>query len=495
MKYDCLIIGGGVSGLTAALVMAKNGYHTALLESSRKTAPTIRGFKRQGLFFDTGFHYTGGLSDGEPLDIFFQYLGLSGKIEKYPFDENGFDTFRCLEPNFEFPFPYGYNRIRERFSKRFPEETKAIDEYLNAVKHVYHSQSYINLDIDTNNPGLSVVHGPSLKEFLDRITDNEMLKCILSMHCLLHGVAPEEVSFFSHALVAGSYYESVYGIKGGGFSLAEAFDARLKELKVDVFCNREAKEILLSGENELSGVMCGDKEILYCEHCISTIHPQQLLAIVPHSAFRPAYRKRIEALEDTCSAIMVYVKTVPPLKEIERANLFLFPSPSFPDPCAADPIDKRPMFIARARQDEGKAFEEGCIIICPEPHTGTEYWSTLFPTDDPDAYQSYKHDMTRRIITHIETSCPEFKGRITHVESATPVTLKRYTNSPRGGIYGVKHKIDQYNPMAATRIKGLFLAGQATTAPGVLGAVVSGFLACGNIIGHEKLREELKACI
>jgi all-trans-retinol 13,14-reductase len=241
--------------------------------------------------------------------------------------------------------------------------------------------------------------------------------------------------------------------------------------------------------------MCGDNEILYCEQCISTIHPQQLLAIVPFSAFRPAYRKRIESLEDTCSAIIVYVKTVPPIEEIATANLFLFPNPSFPDPCIAGPIDKRPMFIACARQDEEKTLEEGCIIICPEPHMRSEYWSKLFPTDNLDAYQSYKKDITRRIIVYLEASCPEFKGKITSVESATPATLKRYTDSPAGSIYGVKHKIDQYNPMTATRIKGLFLAGQAITAPGIMGAATSGFLACGNIIGHEKLREELKACI
>ena len=52
----------------------------------------------------------------------------------------------------------------------------------------------------------------------------------------------------------------------------------------------------------------------------------------------------------------------------------------------------------------------------------------------------------------------------------------------------------QYNPGSATRIRGLFLAGQAVTSPGILGAVLSGFLACGNILGHDRLRKELAAC-
>ena len=118
--------------------------------------------------------------------------------------------------------------------------------------------------------------------------------------------------------------------------------------------------------------------------------------------------------------------------------------------------------------------------------------STSFPINDSETYHSYKHDMSERVMAHIEASCPEFQGIITSVECATPLTLRNFTNSPYGSLYGVKHKIEQYNPIPVTRVKGLFLAGQSISAPGILGAMVSGFLACGNIFGHEKLREELK---
>ena len=164
MKYDCLVIGGGVSGMTSAIIMAKKGYRTAILEKSDSIGPTIRGFERQGLFFDTGFHYTGGLNEGEPLDVFFRYLGLSNKLEKLPFNENGFDAFRCLQPAFDLLFPYGYNRIREKLAQVFQKDLAAIDEYLNAVREAYHSQPYINLDIATDSLGLKSIHGPSLKE-------------------------------------------------------------------------------------------------------------------------------------------------------------------------------------------------------------------------------------------------------------------------------------------------------------------------------------------
>ncbi len=492
MNYGCAVIGGGVSGMTTAIIMAKAGYRTALLETGRTTAPTIRGFSRRGLFFDTGFHYTGGLNDGEPLDVLFRYLGLSGKIQKYPFHEDGFDAFRCLDPHFEFSFPYGYDRIRERLHETFPGDVRAIDVYLEAVRHTYRCQPYIDLNAGVDMQGFPPAQGQSLKEFLDRITDNEMLKCILSMHCLLHGVYPEEVSFLCHACVAGSYYESANGIKGGGLSLSEAFDARLSELGVDVFSGSEVKEIILSGDRSVSGLRFGDDEVLHCERCVSTIHPRQLLPLVPGPAFRPIYRKRLETLEDTGSAIILYVETDRPLQGLDRTNLLLFPSPRLTIPQGNGPVEGRPLFITHAPQDGGTTSREGYIIICPEPNMGTEHWSASVPEDDSEAYKSYKDDMTGRMLAHLETSAPEFRNRITHVECGTPLTLKRYTHSPVGSIYGVKHKVDQYNPMPVTKIRNLFLAGQAITAPGIMGAVVSGFLACGSIFGHEKLMEEIR---
>jgi all-trans-retinol 13,14-reductase len=48
--------------------------------------------------------------------------------------------------------------------------------------------------------------------------------------------------------------------------------------------------------------------------------------------------------------------------------------------------------------------------------------------------------------------------------------------------------------MPQTRAENLLLAGQATAAPGVMGGMLSGFLACETIVGPERLRNKVKAC-
>lgn len=495
MEYDYVIIGGGVSGMTSALILAKQGLSVALVERSRQLAPTIRGFTKKGLFFDTGFHYTGGLGAGEPVDLFFRYLGLSDALEKVAFREDAFDSFRCLEPPFVFQFPCGYDRIRERFYEVFPDERGAIDTYLSAVKEQYHSVPYVNIDASEVSAGFSSIHGPTLQEFLDRLTNNKLFKCILSMHCFLYGVAPDEVSFANHAYVAGSYYESVNGISGGGLKLTEVFEEQLEKAGVHIYRGQEVIGMLLSSDGAFCGVTLKDGPNVSAKGCISTIHPHQLLDIVPNSVFRPVYVDRLQELEETASACILYAVCSGPIEDLAGSNIFIFPEPDFTFFHKNIDVEKRPMYITAAGEErDGENAKHGFIAICPMSKEQTKPFVDPASNERSVNYKLLKEEMSEKMVCSIKASCPEIAEKITDVTCATPLTLKDYTNSPFGSLYGVKHKTGQYNPMPATRLKGLFLAGQATTAPGIMGAMMSGFLACGTILGHEKLQKELKQC-
>jgi all-trans-retinol 13,14-reductase len=495
MSYDYVVIGGGVSGMTSALILARCGFNVALVEKSKELAPTIRGFTRKGLFFDTGFHYSGGLGSGEPVDLFFRYLGLSDTVRKVPFREDAFDVFHCLEPAFTFRFPCGYDGIRERFHETFPDEHEAVDTYFSAVKEHYHSVPYVNLDAVEGPAGLSAIHGPTLQEFLDRLTGNRLLKCILSMHCFLYGVAPDEVSFASHAYVAGSYYESVNGISGGGLKLAEAFEAQLEETGVHLYRGQTVTRILLSGDGDFSGVALRDGTNLSAKASVFAAHPRQLLDIVPDSVFRPAYANRLKELEETASACILYAACSGPIEELARSNIFIFPEPDFTFLQKNIDVEKRPMYITAAgERTDNENAKHGFIAICPMSLEQARPLIDPVSQERSADYKNLKEEITEKMVRSIKTSYPQIAEKITDLTCATPLTLRDYTNSPFGSLYGVKHKIGQYNPMPATRLKGLFLAGQAVAAPGVMGAMMSGFLACGAIIGHEKLQKELKRC-
>jgi all-trans-retinol 13,14-reductase len=494
VTHDFIVVGAGVSGLTSALLLAQHGHSVALVEKSGQTAPLLRGFSRRGVRFDTGFHYAGGIGKGEPLDVFFRYLGLSDRLSLLPPDARGFDTIRNVRDGFEFRFPSGYGPLRENLLQAFPSERSAVETYLDAVRTAGDSVPYLNLDAPLDAGGaLSRVFGPTLTETLDALTSDEVLKSVLSAHCLLYGVAPEEVAFLQHACIVGSYYQSANGIAGGGRSLATAFDARLEELGVEIHRGCEVASLSVSPEGALRGVRLAGGGELRCGGAVVTVHPRTMLGMVPEGAFRPAYKTRIMGLEDTVSAFMLYSVSDVPLPILSGRNLFVLPSADSLRDLGNRPLEESPLYLTAAYARSGD-LPRGFIGIFPVLPETTRAWEDSRKGDRPGSYGRFKEGITRRMENLVKRHCPELAGATALAETSTPLTVRDFGNSPSGGLYGVKHKAGQYNPAPSTRVKGLYLAGQAVTSPGVLGAVLSGFMACGTILGHDRLIKELKGC-
>jgi all-trans-retinol 13,14-reductase len=251
--------------------------------------------------------------------------------------------------------------------------------------------------------------------------------------------------------------------------------------------------MLLSSDGDFRGLTLKDGMSISAKGCISTIHPRQLLEIVPDSVFRPVYIKRLQELEETASACILYVVCNGPIEELTRSNVFIFPEPDLTFLDKNIDVEKRPMYITAAGEKSDGA-KHGFIAICPMSKEQTKPLVDPVSQERSADYKILKEEMCEKMVRSIKVSCPKIAEKIIEVTCATPLTLRDYTNSPFGSLYGVKHKIGQYNPMPATRLKGLFLAGQAVTAPGIMGAMMSGFLTCGTILGHEALQKELKQC-
>ncbi len=76
MKPKVIIIGAGLGGLECGYILCKHGFQVTILEQNMQIGGCLQSFMRQGIQFDTGFHYVGGLAAGEPLYEPFQYFGL-----------------------------------------------------------------------------------------------------------------------------------------------------------------------------------------------------------------------------------------------------------------------------------------------------------------------------------------------------------------------------------------------------------------------------------
>jgi len=495
MKDPFVVIGAGASGITAAVTLAKHAYPVVLIEAAGRIGPLLRGFERRGMHFDTGFHYAGGLGDGEILDLFFRYLGVHDKVQKIPFDPEGFDLLRFTQFNSEIPFPYGYDRIRERLCDAFPGERNAIEMYLNAVRESFRSRPYLNLDQEMRPlQGLKSVHGPSLKEKLDSLSENPHLKRVLSAHCYLHGAAVGEVAFEQHAAVVGSYYESVHGLYKGGTALVQAFEKSLSDHGVRVLCGHRVSGIEFSASKRPQAVRLDNGERISCHTCIVSIHPRQMLDLVPEGLFKPSYVRRLKNLEESFSAFLLYGASRKWAAQGTGRNLIVFPYTREENFLERRPLNERPLFISSAASEAESAAAQGFTAICPSTLSQTMAWTHTRPGRRPPGYRHFKRRILEMLKCRIQASCPEFREDLEIIDGATPLTLRDFSNNCTGSLYGAKHRVGQYNPTPLTRMEGLYLTGQSTVAPGVLGAMISAFLTCGAILGHNNLRRELMAC-
>ena len=75
--YDVVLVGSGISSLTAATILAKRGMSVCVLEQYKKPGGYLHSFKRFNHLFDTGAHYVGAMEPGEPFHTILSYLGSS----------------------------------------------------------------------------------------------------------------------------------------------------------------------------------------------------------------------------------------------------------------------------------------------------------------------------------------------------------------------------------------------------------------------------------
>ncbi len=490
MRYDTVIVGAGLSGLITAVLLARHGRRVAVLEQHERPAPVVRGFSRGGSYFDTGFHYAGGLGDGGAFAPLYRHLGLAEKLKLIPYDQDGFDALRILASGETINLPVGYRRIEEALSARFPGAGKDLTRYLGQLEQGWWRFPYLDLATGLEQFSTPSVHGETLAQRLEIFAGYPELQALLSMHTLLYGIAPQEAPVALNSQVAGSYYHSVHGIQGGGRALVEALLTLAEAAGVEVRCGAHVDRIL-TGPRGAAGVRLAAGEQLSAAEIIVTCNPASLPAMLPEGALRPVYRKRLQGLRQTPSAYLLFARAGGTERILNRRNLFIQPQAGLMSTGEDAPLTRRSLYLARMESGPDQA-ENSLVAIVPAPFAEVAPFA-----DGPGGrcadYRNFKRQVADQLLEHLQRSCPELTG-LEGVSLATPLTLRDYSLAPRGAIYGAGHFSGQYNPQSQTRIPGLLLSGQATAAPGFLGVVVAAYLTCGMLVGHELLREEVRLC-
>lgn len=483
------VIGGGLAGLTSALILARNGYTVTLVEKSRRLGLTVRGFTRQGVYFDTGLHYTGGLAERGIVSRYLRYLGFES-LELVPFADECFDAIYFADIDKRVHLPIGFERMTNALRDAFPGEEAAITAYMLAAREAFTNSSLLNFFLDAQS-GMRAMQDPnaalSLNAYLDTLTQNPHLRTVLSMHALLYGVSPDEVPFTQHAYVSASYFDSVHNFAGGGAALVAAFEQRLAAEGVRVITGRAVRRIVCDGEKRVTGLELEDGERIAADACICTTHPGTLAAMAGN-IFRPAYLERLRSLEDTASAYMFFGIAEGKLDCLRNRNMFLCHGPNLQNAFEGRMAPEDGPFYLASSPQPAHSSKSGIVVVAPGSFDQVAAWEGSSRGNRPEAYKAFKKATVARVRESLVRLCPELEA-VRFVDAATPLTMRDYLDARRGGLYGCKHTVAQFNPLPMTRVPNLWLAGQSVIAPGLMGAMISAFLACGFLLGHSALQE------
>ncbi len=492
MKPATVIIGAGISGLVTALLLGRSGRRVVVLEQAKQPAPVIRGFQRDGIRFDTGFHYAGGFGAGGPLQLFFRHLGLADGIRLIPCREEGFDQLRIAASGRTYELPVGFAAIRAYLGSQFPAAAKALKTYLDEVEAQWRYFPYLDPSLDIRNFKFQTVHSQSLQERLAVFSAWPDLQTLLSMHTLLYGVAPSEAAHHYNAQVAGSYYHSAHLVDGGGRALLDALLNQLAGYDVELRCGAEVFSIEAAAGRVAAVVLSGG-ERLAADEVVATVNPELVARWLADTIVRPAYLKRLRGLQQTCSAFVVCARSEQARTLLSRRNLICTQSSG---PITADcdaSLEQRSFFLAGANCSAGNSDAAGLIGIFPARLAEVSDWKVA-RTQRSAAYREWKHQFGEQLLAHIAERCPELDD-LQLSDLATPLTIRHFSGCDSGALYGTAHCIGQYNPHPVTRLPGFYLSGQAVSAPGLLGAMLSAYVTCGAVIGPETLQGELQKCL
>ncbi|MCK4747522.1 MAG: NAD(P)-binding protein, partial [Bacteroidales bacterium] len=110
MKYDVIVIGAGLGGLTAGAKLAREGKKVLLLEQHDRPGGCATTFKRRDFTMEVGLHEMDGLHPKDIKHRIFDDLGITGKVEFLRVPE----FYRFINDSCDLVVPHN------------PEEAKAI---------------------------------------------------------------------------------------------------------------------------------------------------------------------------------------------------------------------------------------------------------------------------------------------------------------------------------------------------------------------------------
>lgn len=485
MKYDAVIIGSGLGGLECAHILSKAGMSVLLLERGTQAGGCLQSYRRLGLAFDTGFHYVGGLDEGQSLHSAFRHLGLL----RLPWQrlDNHFD--RVTIGNQTFNFAQGYDAFVETLTAAFPAERDALNKYADMLKQCG-EQQFDALNPQTGESSLlSRLFETSAYQYLTETFHDPLLINVLCGTSLKMELRKESLPLFTFAHGNGSFIESSWRLKGDGSLIVNSLVDGIRMHGGEIICNTEVRE-LVEKDGKLVHAVCSNGEIYEGTIFISNIHPAVTCNLVKQSSrMKKVYRSRITHLENTFGMFTVSLRIKPQTLRYFNWNQYIYKEPDvWTFHLKNNPVSG--VLVSCRIPEDGSKYVQQVDLLTPMNWSECEQWSHTEVGRRGEDYKAMKKRVADECITLAERFIPGFRDRITGCYTSTPLTYRNYTLTPEGSAYGLRK--DFRNPIITllsprTPIPNLLLTGQNLMLHGLHGVTMTALFTCAEVLGKEPI--------
>ena len=230
-----------------------------------------------------------------------------------------------------------------------------------------------------------------------------------------------------------SFYESIACVKGGGDAFIRPFRTKFKEYDVEVRCERLDRGTGRHQRQQVGRFVLNTGEEVTADTCVFTIHPEEIVKILPAKHFSRAFANRVSSFESSAGSF----PSSPSLKpgaEIpypEQRPSFRFSRTRTSTCCSTPAIPGIPALVIikspENRRRHGKAI---CILEPSFPEHVSE-WSGSRRGKRPQEYLDYKKTRVEAIKEHVFSVFPAYRETLDFVDAGFVADLQGLSEQPR----------------------------------------------------------------
>jgi len=522
-KFDVIIVGGGIAGLTAANYLSNTSLKVCLIEKEKTLGGNILSFNYKGHTLDGGIR---SIESSGVLKPMIEDLNLDVKLVK------SLVTLGIKDDVIELNSASDLTSYEALLIKHFPSNQKDIEHIVKKIREILKKMDVL---YGVDNPmivdikkrplyALSLIPWffkflPTIlsidrltlpvEDYLNRYTKNQALIDIIAQHFFKATPTFFALGYFS------IYFDYHYPLGGTG-SLIKALEKRALDQHVTIL-----RETAVNVINPKEKVIKDEKDNIY--HYQKLIWAADLKTLYlnlegidqcsMHKAKNIEKQKyRLLDKRGAESVLTVYLETdlcANYFKDKHSGHFFYTPSLIGKHSRTYDlSKNQDELFLTLKALYDLETYEISIPSLrdpslSPEGKTGLII-SILCPYDlikhvnDLGYYEDFKKMTENHFVSVLSNSIyPDLKHHVLSSFSSTPITFKHRTHNTDGAIIGwaydsnpipVHHKMSKIMKSIQTPIPDIYQAGQWSFSPaGVPISIITGKLAA------DKVRKKLKA--